>query len=209
MRKPAFLAALGTTLVMLAAAQQPSPRPSRYEQLAARVRRGDKTVNFRDLRMAYTETLDYESYDASEAHESMLAALDDKRYPAALQLASSVLNRDFVDIDAHYASYVAYRELGDQERAAFHKQVVDGLLRSIADSGDGKSVDSAFVVIEPREEMLVWQFLGAGEPTVSSLEKNGHHFDVLKGQDARTFRTVTYFFNVDKPWNRGRGQPAK
>jgi hypothetical protein len=63
-------------------------------------------------------------------------------------------------VDVHQVEQIAHRELREEERAGFHKAVVQGLLRSIMDSGDGKSTETAYIVISVHEEYVVLQVLG-------------------------------------------------
>ena len=138
--------------------------------------------------------------DTDEQAEAMISAINANDFPAALKNADVVLANDYVDLDAHFAEYVANRELHRDSEANFHKAVFDGLLRSITDSGDGKSDMTAYVVISTHEEYLVLRVMGL-VPNRQSLKHSNHHsYDVLEAKDPKTNQIVTLYFNVDIPF---------
>lgn len=57
---------------------------------------------------------------------------------------------------------------------------------------DGKSAETAFVVISTDEEDVVLNFLGLRPAGQSLINQNCH---------SRTNEAVIYFFNIDKPFN--------
>jgi hypothetical protein len=93
----------------LAAAQTPKPDPSApstqkqpaqdkskndaaYEALLKRVKDGDKTVDFKELRMAYADSSHYSPYGGdSDAEKAMFAALNSEKWDEALNQSSKIL----------------------------------------------------------------------------------------------------------------------
>ena len=132
----------------------------------------------------------------------MIAALNSKDYPAALKIAEIVLSSDYVNMDAHFVAMVANRELGAKDKSEFHYDVFRGLLKSILDSGDGKSTEKAWVVINVHEEYVVLSYLGVPRfPIQQSLvHKDGHSYDVMKVKNAQDGTEQTFYFNVDIPF---------
>ncbi|HUL15306.1 MAG TPA: DUF4919 domain-containing protein [Terriglobales bacterium] len=144
--------------------------PDPYQALVDRVKKGDQTVNFRDLRIAYSNSPAFtQGPDTSGQKKNMRQALNDKDYSRVIQNADVVLASDFVDMDAHFVEYLAYSELKNPERADFHKFVLQSLLKSIASSGDGKSPETAYVVISVDEEYVLLRFLRFGLPKKTIL----------------------------------------
>ena len=178
--------------------------PGDYEKLVERVKSGDKTVDFRELRLAYADSPAYDNGpDTDPQKKTMWAALNSKDFATVIKNADTVLASDYVDMDAHFAEYVAHRELNEADLATFHKFVFDGLLKSITDSGDGKTPETAFQVIEVHEEYVLLRFMGAGLPDQSLLHKNGHSYDEMKYEDLTSKQEVTIYFNVDIPAKHG------
>ncbi|MDT7687504.1 MAG: hypothetical protein QOE46_263 [Acidobacteriota bacterium] len=120
----------------------------KYVELLDKLKKGDRTVDFRELRMTYTETKDYNPYGNDRAErQAMFAALSNKKWDEVLKHSEKMLEKNYVDLNAHYGAYVAQREKGNAEKADFHKFVLTGLVDSIRGKGDGKSMEQAFVVI--------------------------------------------------------------
>lgn len=187
---------------------QDSPTP-KYAALLDRVKKSDATVDFKELRMAYTETPDYSPYGGDrDMRQKMFAALNAKEFDQAVESAEKILAKNFVEINAHFVAYVARRELGQAEKSTFHKFMFDGLVKSITGSGDGKTAETAFVVIATDEEYTLFNVLGLRPTGQALVSQNGHSFDRMTAADLKTTETVVYFFNIDKPFNR-LGQSLK
>ena len=131
----------------------------------------------------------------------MFAALNAEEFDLALESAEKILAKNFVEMNAQFAAYVANRELGHGDKATFHKFVFDGLVKSITASGDGKTAETAFVVISTDEEYVLLNFLGLRPSGQSLITRNGHSFDRMTALNSKTNETVVYFFNIDKPFN--------
>src|SRR5947209_17228756 len=149
-----------------AASQKPdapdkSKNDAAYDALLKRVKDGDKTVDFKELRMAYADSSHYSPYGGhSDAQKAMFAAMRASQWDEALKQSAKILEKNYVDINAHFGAFVANHEKRVADKADFHKFVVNGLIKSITDSGDGKSTDKAFVVISTDEEYALLNFLG-------------------------------------------------
>lgn len=168
---------------------------STYADLVAKVKAGDKSVDFKELRFAYADSPGGPDTDTQK--KAMMSALNSKNYADALKNADRVLASDYVDMDAHFAEYIAYRELKNEEQAEFHKLVLQGLLDSIMYPGDGKSFETAFQVIQVHEEYVVLRFMGLMPSKQSMSEKNGHSYDVMEAVNPKSNEKVTLYFNID------------
>ena len=126
--------------------------------------------------------------------------LDQKKYKEAIKKIEEILKDDYVDMDAHITASLSYRGLGDNNKADFHKSVYIGLVNSILSSGDGKTANTAFVVITTHEEYIVLRALGLYPGSQSLMHIEGHTFDVLTATDPKTKESVKIFFNIDIPW---------
>lgn len=178
-----------------------SPKRS-FALLLERAKKGDPTLDFKELRMAYTETTDYSPYGGDrETRKQMFAALNAKEFDSAVASAEKILAKNFVEINAHFVAYVAHRESGRAEKATFHKFMFDGLVKSITGSGDGKTAETAFVVITTDEEYTLFNVLGLRPAGQALISQNGHSFDRMTATYPKTNETVVYFFNIDKPFN--------
>jgi hypothetical protein len=198
---------LGAAIVSASTQAQPkkssqdSPKPS-YAALLERAKKGDPTLDFKELRLAYTETPDYSPYGGDrDTRQKMFAALKAKEFDLAVESAEKILATNFVEINAHFVAYVAHRESGRAEKATFHQLMFDGLVKSITGSGDGKTAETAFVVISTDEEYTLFNVLGLRPAGQALITQNGHSFDRMTATNPKTNETVVYFFNIDKPFN--------
>jgi hypothetical protein len=174
--------------------EKPVAKPT-YADLVAKVKQGDKSVDFRELRFAYAESRG--GADTDKQKKAMTAALNSKKYHEVLENGDVVLAADYVDMDAHFAEYIAYRESKNEEQAEFHKRILQGLLDSITHFGDGKSFETAFQVIEVHEEYVILRFMGLMPSKQSMSEKNGHSYDVMEALNPKSNEKVTLYFNID------------
>jgi hypothetical protein len=194
-----ILVLVASAFLTFGVAQEDKPKDKTpYEALVERVKGGDKSVDFKQLRLAYADSTASRP-DTDAQKKAMTAAVNSKNYAEALKNADVVLASNFVDMDAHFAEYLAQRELSHPEQAEFHKFVLQGLLDSIAHSGDGKSERTAYQVIEVHEEYVVLRFMGLMPSTQSLSKKDGHSYDVMEAVDPKTKEKVTLYFNVDVP----------
>jgi hypothetical protein len=109
------------------------------------------------------------------------------------------LATNFLDARSHMICSISYRALGDTVKSAFHDAVARGLIRSILDSGDGKSFKTAFLVIAIPEEYILLEVLGLRSGEQVLIEHEGSSYDRLKAVDVKTNDTLTVYFNVDMP----------
>ena len=172
-----------------------------YQELVAKLKGGDVNVDYKALRLAFTETEEY-SYSGPDKTEQakFLKPFGDKKYKDALKQAESFMEKNYVDANAHYVAYNSARELKDDKKAEFHKAVLLGLLNSIKSGNDGLSEKTPFYVITINEEYTLLTFLGYQRGSQSLRHSDGHTFDVLNATETKTGKKVEFFFNIDVVW---------
>jgi hypothetical protein len=190
-----------------AAGQEPvapkteAPQKTSYETLLERVKNQDKTVDFKELRLAYADTSQYSPYGVDrEGRKAMFGALSAKEYDKALTSAETILAKNYLDIMGHFGCFVAHRELDHADKAAYHRFVFDGLINSIKNSGDGLAMETAFVVISTDEEYAFFNWLGLRPGSQALIKEKDHNYDKMTVLDPKTNQTVVYYFNIDKPF---------
>ena len=167
-----------------------------YEPLVEKLKKGDLTIDFAELRMAFTKTKDFSGYGGLEKKEAF-GALDKKDFQKALKLAEDGLKDDYLDLNAHYVAFIANRELDKADKAEFHRNVFFKLIEAIQKSGDGKTPETAFIVIGVDEEYVLINYLGY-RPTQQGLYRaNGHTYDKLSVVNTKTNETVVFYFQID------------
>jgi hypothetical protein len=178
-----------------------SDQSSEYATLLASLKAGKTDIDYTRLRLSFMDSPEYKAAkDVSKSEEAMTDALNKKDYPAALKDAEAVLESNYVNIDAHYVALVANQEMGAMDKAEFHRTVFRGLINSIRNSGDGKSLETAWVVINVHEEYVLLRVLGFRPSGQSLVNQNGHSYDVMKVKNAEDGTEQTFYFNVDIPF---------
>jgi Domain of unknown function (DUF4919) len=173
-----------------------------YYTLVKQLKNNDKSVDFKALRYSYTKTPDYKPYGGDEADkDAMYEALHNKEFKKAIKHAQAILEKNYVDLDAHFVSTTAYGETKNKEKQEFHSFVLKGLLDSIYDSGNGQTPETAFVVITVDEEYFFLSVYGYNVITSSEVQINDHSYDKMEIVDKKTGEKAVFYFNVDMPFN--------
>jgi hypothetical protein len=182
------------------AAASASEAQKKYDAMLEKAKRGDGPVDYKALRFAYYETPGYSPYSGMLDYRALWTGVMQQNWAEAAKLAGAVLEKNYVDANAHMVAFIAYREQGDAERAKLHRRWADGLLDSIKSGGDGKSAETAWHVISVSEEYAVLRSMSLRAAGQSLANQNGHAYDVMKTIDPKNVE-ATYYFNVDKPFS--------
>ena len=120
-------------------APQATPMPGeRYKELVYRLKNGERDVDFTELRMAYTESEDYNPSESNhDARIAMSNAFVMLNSPGALKISSKLLEKNYTDLYAHYGAAVGNKNMDDTEKADFHKFVFQALFASVRGGGPG------------------------------------------------------------------------
>lgn len=170
-----------------------------YHELLRSAKADPKNADFTALRMAYATSEFYSPYDFNQDERSALWEAIQKEDMAQLaHLAEGLIEENFLDLEGHLLAYLAYESLGNEEKASYYKDCVQGFLDSILASGDGRTPQTAFVVINVNEEYALLMAMGF-TPQRQQLIKSGDDicdvviFETPEGQMGQMF------FNVNIP----------
>ena len=179
----------------------------RYVALLERVESEDRSVDFAELRLLFTQTDAFSPYsDDSGRRTAMRHALLDGENDRALELAASILETEFVDIEAHIISALAHVSKKDVKGSIFYSFVADGLIRSILKSGIGTDIDSPYVLINVAEEHRVLEHLRLEPQEQALVNHRGANIDQITARRPVTGEVVVLYFNVDLPF-KSLGEP--
>ncbi len=185
--------------VGMAVAAPQKPAFDKYQTLVARVKKGDKTVDFLELRRAFADSPEYTPGSDDDLRKAMFSAYNNKDYTEALALSKKMLDGYYLDIEAHQIAYLCNRQLQKQAEADFHHEIAHGLISAIFKTGDCRTREAACEVLSTHEEYVILQVLGLNPGSQSLQTQDGHRYDVLDAMDPRAQGDVTLYFNVDKP----------
>ena len=155
-------------------------------------------VDYRQLRRgsALVQTAATERALA-ELDQALVEANAASRADEAQRIALELLDKDLADVMAHLTRARALHDEGHGARAGFHEAMARGLVSSLFDPGDGRSVARPLHVFGRREEQTAAAVLGltpAGAPAPS--ERGGVERLACR---ARGGEVVTLYFAVDAP----------
>jgi hypothetical protein len=182
---------------------------NKYDTLLEKLKKFDKTVNFKELRIAYAGTGNYNPYNSDKNKDKMFSAYNSKKYDEVIKYGEMVLNKNYVDIDAHFLCSESYKKLNNNEKSEYHNFVTDGLINSILSSGDGKTPKTAFQVINLTEEEIILALIGLKQENQELIEDSGHGYDKITVSGNNVKGDI--YFNVDilLNWINKRTNPPK
>jgi predicted Zn-dependent protease len=99
-----------------------------YKSLLDRVKNNDLSVNFKTLRLLYTNEPDYNVYYYDvEDISSLNVAFRNNQYKKALKYANKILKKKFVDPETHFICSVIYKKLSNSKKYDYHYNISKGL----------------------------------------------------------------------------------
>lgn len=127
----------------------------------------------------------------SKASMELMTAVHGGYETRYAQMANDVLEHDYTNIAAHdelannLSIYPNVRE--------FHAALRDALTKSIINSGDGTSPETAMFVISVVEEYQALNAMGLTVEGQRLVHKGKHHYDVLTARDSDGATREVYF----------------
>jgi hypothetical protein len=113
-----------------------------YHALVQRVKGGDLTVDFRELRLACLKTSDCIPRGTKKDLVAMSLARQSGVLGTVVETAEKIVQDGFVNIDAHAALAEVYLKLNEPAKAKFYLDVATALMRSIFISGQRREKTS-------------------------------------------------------------------
>lgn len=139
----------------------PGPKLSANGSTAAPSGDQDALPDFTELRNSFGERDDFTALCESNRDLNGAAALWQRNaWQELLELTTPRIEACPVDIDYRLLHALALEGLGREREAELHLEWFNGLIESILASGDGKSAETAWVVISVFEEYSLMRALG-------------------------------------------------
>lgn len=174
----------------------------KYRDYVKRIKAGDTTINYFYFRIAYAKSKDYDPTNTNIVRylSNMYESAKDTSFKEAGLMADKILKKNYAHIGAHLVAAWARGKAGDSLGQQFHRKVAKNLIQSILATGDGKSMKSAYLVINVSEENDLLNYLGLKCISQSLYNEGESHFDVLEVVDSEMKDTTVIYFNVDIPF---------
>jgi hypothetical protein len=173
-----------------------------YRNLVDRVKSGDLSIDFRQLRLACLKSSLCEPRGTKADLGAMSEAEEKHHVLEEIQIGNKLLDKGYANVEVHATLAAAYQQIGDTPKAKLHLDVVTALLRSILRSGDGNTKETAFEVICDREEYVTLvalglPYLGSGATSFKAIRDGGHSYERWEVVSPKTGEKRVVFFNVD------------
>ena len=184
-----------------------APAQSKDQEYLAMVNEAiaGKDADWQKIRNLYVQTSFYDPYGGAQAIWYMLQRAGQQVVYEQSQEAMQEYNTLLAQHYAHYRSHmqaldmIEKNHLPQSEKAA-HSKAMSAIISSIIATGDGKTPETAFKVIDPAEENIILKTYF--HYTLASQEfsqKNGHFWDVLHYTNPQNKEdTGSVYFNVDQ-----------
>jgi hypothetical protein len=138
----------------------------KYSKLVKKLEAGQTNINYQEFRESFLESnqfkiLGEQKPDLDTLRNTMHELMNKAKYPEVIDVAKKMLSIDYTDMEAHKILQQTYKILGDTcDRNKYH-EIEFGLLNSIVKKGDGKTCQTAWPVIQVREEYFILDMIGA------------------------------------------------
>lgn len=144
----------------------------------------------------------YTPYTRNESQiaDSIFSLTQRGFHDEAASLGSDYLEKNPSEISIYYHTGNAFLNSGNSEKAEGYFYKYQGLITSIIATGDGKSAESAYIVISSTDEYTIIQYLGYSVSQQVLQDQNGHYFDVITAITQSGEEKMIYF-NIDKPFS--------
>jgi len=161
-----------------------------------------ETIDWVALRALYVETSFYDPYGGAQSiwyslQRAGQQVIEDES-GEALKKYKELLNKHFGHYRAHLQAIDLANKTGTAHvNRAYHEAAFKGILRSIRATGDGRTPETAFRVIDPAEEHMILKTFHYRLNGQDFRQKDGHFWDVLKYTNPQNNAEGEMFFNVD------------
>jgi hypothetical protein len=130
------------------------------------------------------ETFNQRAFEAIEAMDWL----------TCLDVTDDVLVLNYASLNSHYAAMVCQLESGDALQSQYHESVMNQLLEAVWLTGDGKSLKTAFQVINRAERDAFIEFHGLEFIKHSMTRLDGQDYDVVTLYDPQKDEVFEWYF---------------
>jgi hypothetical protein len=199
-----FLAITAAGLVLLCGAisaraqlDDPAVAKQRYDGYKSRVAAGDLSVDWRAFRLAAMVGGVDGGFDWHPVRNTVLTEVHDGKYDPALSGAKEIIAHNLANPEGHVLAMLVYQKMGRDEDAKNERAIVDAIVRSILDSGDGQSAKTAWFTVDPSEEYFIISVVfGAQTKAQALVQQGGHAYDKMTVVDDKGAEHELWF-NTD------------
>ena len=182
-----------------------------YLSLKARAEIDDVTLNYSELREAFTKSSYYQPYGSDERKrvEENFKLYADGKYLSCLDAAGKLLSKNFISLGGHYVTVVCAKALDLDEKAYLHEEILEGLVDSINKSGDGQTVETAYTIYTTEELYTFLQLNGLNVKGQGIINENNKVFESMQVAKNDSNQEFTLFFDITTQWQHAFSDSKK
>ena len=170
-----------------------------YSKTVKTLESGKTDIDYKEFRESFIESEQFKiasekSSEFRELKKEMYRQMSESKYDSIITTTKKMLSIDYTDMTAHKILRQTYKIVGDSINAEKYKTIQFGLLMSIVNSGDGKSCETGWSVIQVSEEYFILEMLGV-ELSKQNIDNNGGICDRMEVVDENGEKKV-YFFEI-------------
>jgi hypothetical protein len=181
-----------------------SESPFYYENLIKRFQDFDTTLTKQDFYYLYYGNYfqpTYFPYSYNESQKQFYQLLRSKEFNEALIHGKLALSQEPLNLKVLFGLYICYSKLGQPKVGDLYLFQYYGLLSAIFNSGDGKSISTAFVVLSIDDE---YEFIASIHHRVKKQElvlgtTDLMYLEKTKSKPKKTPNYRKMYFNVEIP----------
>lgn len=169
-----------------------------YTILVRKLEKFDLTIDFKELRYSWLQSEQYrltKDIDLTARIDEMQRLFNSGKEMQAASIAKEILSINYTVIKPHIVLHSVYKKLHDTLNTVKHYEIMIGLVSSILKSGDGKSCETAWVVLDKAEQDYILLIYDARVNDRSDLKGDNtcQKVYVSEGKDEKTL-----FFRIIK-----------
>jgi hypothetical protein len=170
-----------------------------YKELIIRYKKADTTLTPGEFKVLYYGQClqkDYNPYGGSGKNFDKFKEYYDKEdYKKALPFALKILDEDPMDLQMTFKTLVCYHYLNDMENKTTMQMRYENMLYVLFTSGDGKTNETAFVVMRISDEYEAMRNMEV-ENTMQSLSGDCDIMTLMENN----YGLEKLYFNISKPF---------
>ena len=175
-----------------------------YSRTIKLLESGKTDVDYRKFRESFIESEQFKiaskkSNEFSKLKKEMYNQMSESNYDSVISITKNMLSIDYTSMTAHKVLRQTYNIIGDTINSKKYKTIQFGLLKSIVNSGDGKSCKNAWSVIQISEEYFILKMLETKLST-QTIDYNGGVCDKMDVENENGEKVI-YYFEISNIFN--------
>ncbi len=154
-------------------------------------------ADFAALRQAYMHSDAYRPFKHIRQEKLMRITDSAAGFEDVRQACQNILDANPLDLEARMLLGVAYEQLGEAQRAEQAHTFAERLLDAILATGDGKSLETAFVIAAEAEAWTIMRVFGIRAREGERILQDDRVYEAFKG--TLDGEAVTIYFDVTAP----------